>query len=78
MAETVFADVEKIRERLTLPLVVGFGISDPAQAGRVAAVADGVVVGSALVKLFEEFNGNELKARLGAFVAELKTGISGN
>ena len=78
VAETVFADVEKIRERLTLPLVVGFGISDPAQAGRVAAVADGVVVGSALVKLFEEFNGNELKARLGAFVAELKTGISGN
>ena len=77
VADTVFPDVQKIRETVTLPLVVGFGISDPAQAGRVSAVADGVVVGSALVKLFEQFTGDELKKRLGAQVAALKSGIRG-
>jgi len=75
VADTVFPDVKKIREHVTLPLVVGFGISDPVQAGRVAAVADGVVVGSALVKLFEEFRGDELRERLGGFVAALKVGV---
>ncbi len=76
VADTVFPDVKKIRERVSLPLAVGFGISDPAQAGRVAAVADGVVVGSALVKLFEEFRGDELRERLGEFVAALKAGVT--
>ena len=51
------------------------GRSGPAQAGRVATVADGVVVGSAIVKLFEQFHGDELKAKLRGFVAELKAGI---
>jgi tryptophan synthase alpha chain len=36
-----------------LPVAVGFGISAPADASRVAALADGVVVGSALVRLVE-------------------------
>jgi tryptophan synthase alpha chain len=76
VAESVFTTVDKIRKQLDLPLAVGFGISDPSQAGKVAAVADGVVVGSALVKLFEEFSGAELKSRLGSFVTELKAGIS--
>jgi len=75
VAESVFAEVDNIRKQLDLPLAVGFGISDPGQAGKVAAVADGVVVGSALVKLFEEFSGAELKSRLGSFIAELKAGI---
>ena len=78
VADTVFPYVKRIRERVSLPLAVGFGISDPAQAGRVAAVADGVVVGSALVKLFEEFRGDELRERLGEFVAALKAGMGGN
>ena len=75
VADSVFTDVEKIRKQLDLPLAVGFGISDPCQAGKIAAVADGVVVGSALVKLFEEFSGAELRSRLGSFIAELKAGI---
>jgi tryptophan synthase alpha chain len=39
-------------------------------------VADGVVVGSALVKLFEEYRGEELKKRVGSFIAALKKGMS--
>jgi tryptophan synthase alpha chain len=43
--------VARVRAATALPLAVGFGISTPEQAAQVAAIADGVVVGSALVKL---------------------------
>jgi tryptophan synthase alpha chain len=43
--------IEGIRRHSTLPVVVGFGIKDPESARRVAEVADGVVVGSALVDI---------------------------
>ena len=76
VADSLFEKVAAIQERVSLPVAVGFGIADPAQAGSVARVADGVVVGSAIVKLFEEFRGDELKARLRAFVAGLKAGIN--
>jgi tryptophan synthase alpha chain len=42
-------EVESLRERVSLPVAVGFGISTPQQAAAVAGVADGVVVGSALI-----------------------------
>ncbi len=47
-------EVEAIRERVSLPLAVGFGISTPEQAALVGGLADGVVVGSALVEAVEE------------------------
>ncbi|MGB5660306.1 MAG: tryptophan synthase subunit alpha [Thermoanaerobaculia bacterium] len=47
-------EVKKIRRKLDLPLAVGFGISSPEQVAAVGKVADGVVVGSALVRLVEE------------------------
>jgi tryptophan synthase alpha chain len=40
-----------------------------------AAIADGVVVGSALVKFFEAYAGSELQTRLTDFVTSLKAGI---
>lgn len=43
-------EVRRIREAVDLPVAVGFGISTPEQAARVGSMADGVVVGSALVK----------------------------
>lgn len=42
--------VERIRRHTTLPVAVGFGVGTPEQAAQVAAVADGVIVGSAIVK----------------------------
>lgn len=42
--------VERIRAHTALPVAVGFGVSTPAQAAQVAAIADGVIVGSAIVK----------------------------
>jgi tryptophan synthase alpha chain len=45
--------VRRLRSATTLPICVGFGISTPAQARAVGEIADGVVVGSALVKAAE-------------------------
>jgi len=47
-------DVKRLRKRIDLPIAVGFGISSPAHVAAVGEVADGVVVGSALVRLIEE------------------------
>jgi tryptophan synthase alpha chain len=50
-------NVERIRRSTSLPLAVGFGISEPDHARRLAEIADGVVVGSALVRLIGEHAG---------------------
>jgi tryptophan synthase alpha chain len=68
--------VRRIKELSSLPVAVGFGIAEPAQAAAVARVADGVVVGSALVQLFEEFQGEALRDKLTERVAALKTGMT--
>ncbi len=73
--ESVAGNVAVIKARITAPVAVGFGIATPEQAARVADVADGVVVGSAIVKLFETCTGDELKQKLAAFVSSLKGAI---
>jgi len=65
--------VEEIRARVGLPVAVGFGISTPEQARAVAAVADGVVVGSALIKVVES-EGVEGAAR---FIGSLREALDG-
>src|SRR6185369_4740111 len=67
--------VEEIRKTASLPVAVGFGISTPEQAFAVSKLADGVVVGSALVKLFEQFKGDELVLKVVEAVRRLKSGI---
>jgi len=47
-------EAKRLRRRVALPLAVGFGISTPEQARAVGKVADGVVVGSALVRIIED------------------------
>ena len=64
-------EVEAVRERSVLPVAVGFGISSPDQAAQVAAWADGVVVGSALVERLDE-GGVEGAAR---FLAGLRAAM---
>ncbi len=48
------AEVKRVRRQIKLPVAVGFGISTPDHVADVAKIADGVVVGSALVRLIEE------------------------
>jgi tryptophan synthase alpha chain len=73
--EEVSGSVAALKGRTSLPVVVGFGISRPEQAAEFGRVADGVVVGSAIVRLFEEYNGEELLRRVETFVAELRTAL---
>jgi tryptophan synthase alpha chain len=54
------------------PVLVGVGVSNPEQAAEVAAVADGVIVGSALVRRLLDGGGPDEAA---AFVRELRTGL---
>lgn len=72
---TVAGNVAAIKEKTSIPVAVGFGISSPDQAASVAASADGVVVGSAIVKLFEQHRGEALKEAITKFVSSLKQGV---
>jgi len=65
-------DVKRLGKRVDLPIAVGFGISTPAQVATVGEAADGVVVGSALVRYLEENAGHpDLPALLEDRVREL-------
>ncbi len=65
-------EVESVRKRVALPVAVGFGITSPEQVAAVAEIADGVVVGSALVRLVAEMGRDpDLPAALEAKVREL-------
>lgn len=70
-------EIKRAKKRIELPLVVGFGISEPAQAAAVGRLADGVVVGSALVRMVEEGAGDpglpeRLEGRVREFVEALR------
>jgi tryptophan synthase alpha chain len=68
-------ELKRVRKKVRLPLAVGFGISTRDQVREVAKVADGVVVGSALVRLIEEHAGAaDLAGLLEAKVGELVKG----
>ncbi len=64
--------VGKIKEASTLPVCVGIGVSSPEQATSVAAVADGVIVGSALVQRLLDGQGPQGAAE---FIASLRQAI---
>lgn len=69
-------ELAQVRRKVTLPVMAGFGISTPEQAASVASLADGVVVGSAIVKLFQQHSGTQLRHELKSFVTALKQAIS--
>jgi tryptophan synthase alpha chain len=65
--------IKNMRGFTKLPLAAGFGISTAEQAGAVAKMADGVVVGSAFVRLIEQ--SDTIEERLESFARELRKGI---
>ena len=64
--------VKRVRQKARQPLCVGFGISTPEQARRVATVADGVIVGSRLIQLIEQ---NSTLSSLKAFTLSLREAL---
>ena len=76
VATNLASQVAKIRAHTSLPIAVGFGISNPTQAKEVAAEADGCVVGSAVVnQIAEHGKSPELVAIVGAFVKSLADAV---
>jgi tryptophan synthase alpha chain len=76
LPEELKSSVQRIKEESKKPVAVGFGISTPEQAKEVSRFADGVIVGSAVVKIVEEVGKNDnLAGRVGDFVASLAAAI---
>lgn len=68
--------VEAVRRSTELPCAIGFGISTPQQAARMAELSDGVIVGSAIVKLMGQY-GRQAPEHVGRYVKEMKDAIRG-
>jgi tryptophan synthase alpha chain len=72
LARSALEMARRLKAITDKPVLVGIGVSTPAQAAEVAAVADGAVVGSALVRRLLDGGGPDAA---GAFVAELRAGL---
>ena len=68
------AIVKIIREKTDLPCAVGFGISTPERAKKMAALSDGAIVGSAIIKIIEKY-GKDSAPYVGEFVKAMKDGM---
>lgn len=68
--------VDVVRQNTDIPCAIGFGISTPEQAGKMAAISDGAIVGSAIVKLIEQY-GKESPKYVGEYVKAMKKGTIG-
>ena len=78
VAGSLGTEVARIRRFTDLPVAVGFGISTPEQAAVVAAMADGVVVGSAIVeRIAEDGGGGDLPERIERFVRPFVEAVKG-
>jgi tryptophan synthase alpha chain len=76
VSESVAPLVTSMRVATSLPLAVGFGISNAEQVRAVGEVADAVVVGSAIVRVIEKYGSSaELEERLESFARELAGGL---
>lgn len=66
--------VKVVRENTDAPCAVGFGISTPEQAKKMAGISDGAIVGSAIVKLLEK-HGKDAPKYIGEYVKTMKDAI---
>jgi len=66
--------VSVIRENTNIPCAVGFGISTPEQAKKMAGLSDGAIVGSAIIKMIEKY-GKDAPEYIGKYVKEMKEAV---
>ncbi len=72
MSATLEDYIERIRSHTDLPLAIGFGISKPEHVSQVGKIADGAIVGAALIDALNEVPDDEKPARAAAFVRYLR------
>jgi len=81
-ADSISAAYNRISAATTLPVVTGFGIRTPEQAGEAASLSDGAVVGSAVVDIIADNLGAdgrgtpEIVSKIAAFVGDLAKGVA--
>ncbi|MCI5971305.1 MAG: tryptophan synthase subunit alpha [Oscillospiraceae bacterium] len=68
--------VSKVRQNTNVPCAIGFGISTPEQAAKMAAVSDGAIVGSAIIKIIEK-HGKDAAKPVGEYIKSMKDAIRG-
>lgn len=66
--------VKVIRDNTDVPCAIGFGISTPEQAAKMASVSDGAIVGSAIIKLIKE-HGKDAPKVVGEYVRKMKEAV---
>ncbi len=66
--------VNVIRENTKIPCAIGFGISTPEQARRMSGLSDGVIVGSAIIRLLEKY-GKDSPEYVGEYVRQMKQAV---
>lgn len=66
--------VSLIRQNTDTPCAIGFGISTPEQAAKMASLSDGAIVGSAIIKIIEKY-GKDAPEYVGEYVKSMKTAI---
>ena len=63
-----------VRENSEVPCAIGFGISTPEQAKKMAEISDGAIVGSAIIKLLDK-HGKDAPKYVGEYVKSMKDAI---
>ena len=66
--------VKVIRQNTDIPCAIGFGISNPEQAKKMADISDGAIVGSAIIRIIEKY-GKDAAEPVGEFVKSMKDGL---
>lgn len=66
--------VDVIRQNTSVPCAIGFGISMPEQAKKMADIADGAIVGSAIIKIIEQY-GKDAPKYVGEYVKSMKDAV---
>ena len=66
--------VSVVRENADIPCAIGFGISTPEQSKKMSGYADGVIVGSAIIKILEKY-GREAPPHIEEYVRSMKDAI---
>lgn len=66
--------VDVIRQNSSVPCAIGFGISTPEQAKKMADIADGAIVGSAIIKIIEQY-GKDAPRYVGEYVKSMKDAV---
>lgn len=76
--ESVRRNITKIRRLTKVPVAIGFGVATPDDAARVGEIADGVIVGTAIVRRIDEYREQpDMVQKVGQYIASLKAAVAG-